>query len=68
MNKFTHTSITLSEQERLIVRGLMAGIGQTFSGALRFIINDWYKIQKESPDASRQTTDKPVRTDVLSGT
>ena len=48
--KFTHQSITLSEQERRIVSDLMEDMSMTFSGALRFIVNDWSR--------KRQTTDK----------
>ena len=47
--KFTHQSVALSDQERRIIKDLMEGMGQTFSGALRFIVNDWQRLQ-EKPD------------------
>ena len=46
MNKYTPISVTLSEQERRIISQLMEGMSMTFSGALRFVINDWARTQE----------------------
>ena len=50
MNKYTPISVTLSAQERAIIKGLMEPMSTSLSGALRFIILDWQRIQEITPD------------------
>jgi hypothetical protein len=61
--KYKPISVTLSDQERAVIKGLMDPMGMTFSGALRFIVNDWQRLQETPNDP-----DHPVRNNVLPGT
>lgn len=54
--KFTHQSVALSDQERRIIKDLMDGLSMTFSGALRFVVNDWARLQKDTPSDKTDTT------------
>ena len=50
MIKITKQSISLGDLDRKIIKGLADGMGTNFSAAVRFIVRDWYSLQKENQD------------------
>lgn len=50
MIKITKQSVSLGDADRKIIEELAEGMGMSFSAAVRFIVRDWDRLQKEQSD------------------
>ena len=51
MNNTVRRNVTLTKREFRLVRGFGERMGLDFSSALRYIINDWARMQAQRPEA-----------------